>query len=281
MRLNEKAMLVKLSIGLPGNSRNDKKLTGQVKASNHLGASSGKWLKQMFPDEHYEPASKLAGEVRTWHYAHTLPWLDDGVRILTTAAYFEYCENMRKFKAEFEAKQQGFIASWEDIVVWARREHNGTFNESDYANKDAICRKFQFETSFRPMPEANDFRVQLNDDEVSMIKASLQDSVSCAVNAARSDLWQRLASPLKAMADKLKEPDAIFRNSLVENLHSICELIPALNLTEDTTLDDFRKDVQAALTGLSADTLRDNKTARKEVADKAAEILAKMSGYMA
>lgn len=46
MQINDKAVLVKLSIGMPGNTRKDKKLTGEVQASHSMGAQSGRWVKQ-------------------------------------------------------------------------------------------------------------------------------------------------------------------------------------------------------------------------------------------
>ena len=75
------------------------------------------------------------------------------------------------------------------------------------------------------------------------------------------------------------QPKKIFRNSLISNLKDFCELIPKLNLTNDSKLEEFRKDITQKLTTLRPDNLRDSKAERKTAHKAAKDILKKMKDY--
>ena len=280
MKITDKAVLVRLSISMPGNTRKDPSITAEVKLKHALGDKSGRWLKQLYPTEALEPLSKLGAEARNWHYDHSLPWTDEGSRILPTAAHFDYTAKMRDYRHQYEALADShFIGRLKEWVEWAKKEHNGTFNESEYLSGDQLRKKFGFTTEFTPIPSGEDFRVQLSAEEMADMTAQVDNRVALAVKDAHRDLWGRLVAPVAAMVERLSNPDHKFKDSLVGNIREIVGLIPALNLTGDTALESFRQQVERDLSHWNPDTLREVQDTRKHVADKAAEILAKMQGY--
>lgn len=280
MRIEEKAMLVKFSVSMPGKARKDKILTAAVKAKEHLGENAGKWLKQLWPDNALEPMEKISNEARTYHYQRTLPWTDEGYRILPTLAHTEYTVAMKKFRGEFELAAEIFVNRLQEWIEWAKIQHNGTFNADNYPPAQKLRAKCGMSAEFTPIPCASDFRVELAADELAAMTASLDARVNEAVKEAHADLWQRLVAPLQAMADKLKDPKAIFRDSLVGNLKEITTLIPMLNLQADENLSTFAAEVETQLATLKPQDLRDDAKARTDAQRRAAEILAKMSAYM-
>lgn len=280
MQIHDKAVLVKLSIGMPGNTRKDPNITDEVKASHSLGDKAGRWMKQLYPNEALEPLSKLASESRTWHYKHSLPWTDEGWRILPAAHHFDYTSKMRKYRQDYEhLSETHFIRRLDEWVEWAKQQHNGTFDEADYLTAELLRKKFGFSTEFQPVPSGDDFRVSLAHDEVEAMSLQVNTRVAEAVMGAQSDLWSRLITPVAAMVERLSDPENKFKDSLVENIHEIVGLIPALNLTGDQKLEDFRQQVEKELAGYSPDVLRRQQNQRAQAADKAKAILEKMKGY--
>lgn len=286
MQLQDKAILVKLAISLPGNARTDVKITQDTITQHSMGAKAGRWLKQLYPDEAIQPLVKLQGEIRTYHYEHTLPWSDEGYRILPTAHHAEYTDKLRQFRAQFEQARDYFCANLDRWIDWARTAHNGTFDGSCYPTADKLSRKFSLDLDFSPVPSGSDFRCSIDQTELDIMAQQVNQRVAEATELARADLWHRLVEPLRAMADKLSEPDRangqspIFRDTLVSNLADIARLIPALNVTSDPALAAFASEVQSKLATLKPDTLRQSKTSREETAKQAAEILSRMSGYL-
>jgi len=281
MQINDKALLVKLSIGMPGNSRKDKPLTAEVTANHSLAANAGRWNKTLYPAEAFEPLVTLSGSARTFHYENTLPWLDDGMRILPTLNYENYTKAMRDFRSKFESLADShFIQQLTHWEAKARSMHNGTFRQEDYLPAHKLTKKFKFVTGCQPIPTSDDFRVKFSDGEMQLLRSDMSAQLDKAILNAESDLWHRLADPLSHLSAKLADPDAKFKDSILGNLSQICELIPKLNLTQDKRLAGFASEVQSRLAGLVPDKLRHQSSDRNAARLAADQILAKMSAYM-
>jgi hypothetical protein len=93
------------------------------------------------------------------------------------------------------------------------------------------------------------------------------------------DCWTRLHGVVSSMAERLSDPEKIFRDSLVENVVELVDLLPRLNLTGDSRLEDMRQVVAKKLTRHDPQTLRENQHVRKETAKAAEDILQAMAGY--
>lgn len=285
MSLQDKAILVKLSISLPGNTRTDIRITDETIRQHQMAAKAGRWLKQLFPDEAMQPLIKISGEIRTYHYEHTLPWSDEGYRILPTAHHAEYTDSMREFRHAYESARDTFIARLPEWVEWAKMAHNGTFDSACYPEPEKLAKKFGFGLDFSPVPSGSDFRCSINQTELDTMSQQVNERVHEAEEACRADLWHRLIEPLKAMVSKLSEPDRangaspIFRDSLIGNLQDIAKLIPALNVTSDPALAQFAHEVESTVAQVQPDTLRQSKSQREQTAKAAQDILSRMSGY--
>ena len=118
-----------------------------------------------------------------------------------------------------------------------------------------------------------------NLDEVARIRKDIEARSTAATETAMADLWTRLHDVVSKMAERLGTKDAIFRDSLVDNVAELVDLLPRLNLTGDARLDAMRREVADKLLVYEPETLRKDGGARKETARAAEDILAAMSGY--
>ena len=188
---------------------------------------------------------------------------------------------MREFRLKFaDLARNHFIGRLTEWETWARQQHNGTFDQSDYLSATALQEKFGFTTEMQPVPCGEDFRIDCSEDELNEMRSQVDSRVAEATDAARKDLWRRLKEPVANMVERLKDPDSKFRDSLVGNIRDIVALIPALNVTQDQDLDTFSTQIQRELSVYGPDTLRDDKITRAQVAAKADAILAKMKDYV-
>jgi len=78
----------------------------------------------------------------------------------------------------------------------------------------------------------------------------------------------------------LSDPEAIFRDSLVDNIIKITELLPRLNINNDPQLDQMRRKIEESLCAYSPDQLRKNKRLRREAVGNAQDVLDAMAGYV-
>lgn len=283
MNITTKAMLIRFSAQQWSARKLDRKATKEVADKHNTTTDAGRYNKNLLAgfDAPLVAIAKTVNAARTYHYENTLPWSDDGgARILPSAHYLDYCANMRAHRAKFDAAVNAFCEQYPQLKESARVTLNGLFNPSEYPDTEAIRRKFGFDFSVMPLPDAGDFRVTLSDDEVARVRADIEDRANKAIADAMRDLWQRLYECVQAMRDKLSTQDAVFRDSLVQNLRDLCALLPKLNLTNDSTLDELRTQAERDLCDFEPQTLRNDMHARQLVADKAAQMMSIMSAYM-
>lgn len=278
--LNKKAILVTLSLASFSPRKTDKRVTNQVLNQHAAASDAGRFVKNLLPDESIEPIRKLDGEIRQFHYDNTVPWGDDGLRLLPILRYDPYMEKMRQKRAARESLVQKFLENYQGWVENASARLHGLYNPNDYPPRDVVARKFQFKLQCQPVPDAGDFRVDVPNEELDALRRSVDERVAEAAKLAHQDVCRRLAEPLAAMVERLSQPDAIFRDTLVGNLREIVGLIPALNLTGDPQLEAVRQRVLAELAHYTPEQLRENKDDRKTAAAKAQAILQQMGGLM-
>ena len=88
MSLQNKSILIDLSLASFSTSRTDVRVTGQVISMTSAKADSGRWVKKILPKDATSHITRLDGQIRKYHRSNTLPWSDKGARIgiLSTAS---------------------------------------------------------------------------------------------------------------------------------------------------------------------------------------------------
>jgi len=278
MSLNEKAMLVYLNIGFWTARKYDKKISQEIEAQYNTD-DAGRYNKILIAKEHLANIQKTISAARTFHYDNTLPWSDQGGRLLPSANYFNYVKSIQSFKDDFEREVTNFLKVYPSLKDEAKQRLNGMFDEEDYPDAATLETKFAIKSMILPVPEADDFRVNLTDDEVDSIRTSIREQVQDSTQAGMKDLWQRLFKVVDHMVERLSDPDNKFKNTLIENITDLCDLLPKLNITADPELDEAVQEIKAKLTVNDSQTLRDNDVARSKTAIEAQKILNKMRPY--
>jgi hypothetical protein len=226
---------------------------------------------------------------RAAHYENTLPWLDNGQRILPSANYFPYINEQRARKEEFEKALDELCADWDKYVEEARQRLGQLFNDRDYPNVAKLRAKFSMEVFFAPLPAADDFRVSLNEQEVDTIRQNIEARTRQAFDGAVRDLWERIYTGVVDVRDRLKayhvDEETLkvqhpFRDSLMLHLRELVHLLPRLNVTGDRRLQEMADTLAKTLVVHKPQDLRDDPQQRAEAIKTADDILAAMAGYV-
>lgn len=279
--IKEKAMLVDLSISVYTARKFDKKVTREVADQHHTTDKAGRYNKNLLPIDapSYKAVMQASGAARTKHYALTLPWSDEGSRILPSQAYMKYTTALRACHGEFNAAVANFQADYPQLRDNALAVLNGLANLDDYPSEQELAKCFKFRTQFLPFPDAEDFRVTGTAIDTDAIKAQIEADTKTAISGAMNELYRRLFTVVNHMATKLADSDSIFRDSLVNNIVELCELLPSLNLTNDPVLNTIRETIEESLI-VSPDVLRNSKVVRNDIRAKAEAIAANLNGYL-
>lgn len=275
--LSNRALLVHVRLSQWTARKRDLKATETVHASYLSDRSSGAYTKKLLPGAvELDVVSALSGQIRKYFYEQTLPWFADGSRIISVKNHLKFARQMRSLKSDYETACSDFLLAYPRLKMNARRKLANLYNEAEYPSIEDLREKFNCEISYLPMPDAEDFRVSVSDAEKREFIRKMNEVESTAMREA----WQRLYDVAQKTVEKLKDPDAIFRDSLIKNVESICELLPSLNITEDKNLEESRKEISKLVKGYSSDVLRENKEERKKAYEKLSEITDKMGAFM-
>lgn len=287
--LSSRAMLAGLTIRQWSARKLDRKVTDETNRAHGASADAGRYNKALIAKDALAKIVSAANAARSVHYARTLPWLDDGARILPSMAYDRYAPTMRQLRADYEAAVAEFVANYPSFVADAQSRLGAMFDPNDYPSESEVKGRFTFAVRILPMPDANDFRAELSDNQAAMIRAEIAQASTEALNAAMADVWNRITDVVGRMVERLKaykpaengsKAEGIFRDSLIENARELLYMLPSFNLTNDPFLADIADRICADLVQHSADELRESATLREDTAKAAEQILADVSAYL-
>ena len=279
MQLNDRALLVQLSISQWTARKYDKKASKEVTTAHGASSAAGRFNKALLPmNDMLDHVHKKSTHIRTKYYDNTLPWGTDGTQMLPTANYLTFMADFRKERDEWNYLVNTFVDNYDQLKTDAKRILGSLYDHTDYPSAMDIRRKFHMDMAVFPVPSA-DFRVAIGSEELSRIQEDVVRRVKDAERNAMLDVWQRLFDRVKYMAENLADPKAIFRDSMVENAREICSILPRLNFNDDPNLEALRQEVEGKLIK-HPEALRNDPDLRRDTAAEAKAIMDKMSVFM-
>lgn len=247
-QLSEKAMLVRLKRGQFNANITDKDATDIVEGATGV-KHAGKYKKQLFAASlRFTGLRRAYDELYAYHQAHTLPWTDNGPRLLPSSMYFEYTAKIRSLRGMCDGFLKEFL-SYYDLEVASDKHRLGSMSKaSDYPEASEMQKRFYHDVQFQPVPAAGDFRVEIDPEDRESMERALSDAEA---GMARS-LVEQLIEPLKNAAERLAVPigekGSVFRDTLIENVLEVCERLPKLDITGDPLLAAKLKEVREIAT---------------------------------
>jgi len=280
--LSEKAMLVSLSISVWDRFKFDQKVSNEVAVQHNTSMNAGRFNKNLLPFNpvSYKAVTSVAAEARHIHYTNTLPWRDDGTRILPCATWTKHTNEIRTVQSKFNVAVGEFILESDALFARAIRELNGLGDIADFPTTERLKNAFDFRVKFFPFPTSEDFRVTLQPSDVQVIQAEIEKDVNATIAEAMKEPFRRLHDAVKRMSVTLADSDAIFRDTMITNLETLLDVLPALNLTNDPQLTAICNEIKADLI-VNPDTLRHSTVTRSSVAARALEIQQNLAAFMA
>lgn len=208
-----------------------------------------------------EALGKLHSAARAEHYRLTLPSLDEGVRFIPTTRILEHSNIIKDYAEKHSKLADEFCAAYDQERCEAPIRLNGLYRAEFFPPLEVVRSRFRFSSDYREVPE----------------QGAWQDWLREAGQAAESELRERFADALRRMVETLRQPDKIFRDSLVGNLRDLCDLSGDLNLSGALDIAAVAQAARDNLCTYSPDTLRDSKSEREEAAKRAAGLVSMLT----
>lgn len=276
--LAERALLVRLKRNMYQPYAYDSGATALVEANTGV-RRAGRFNKRLLLDCYdLKDTNAAFNDVYQYVNHNTVPWLDDGVRMLPSHMYFEFTQGVRELIATAEGKARNLASKW-DLLVQRDLARLGPLGDiNDYPSD--IGSRFGIGLKFMPVPSTADFRVQISQDDMQ----SLNDAILEAEAGITKHLISEMLEPVRKAVEKLSIPigqeGAIFRDSLLGNIMEQVQRAHKLNINNDPSVTKMIDDINAAISGYAnaQDRLREDVGARSDAQAKLADIMSKMSG---
>lgn len=274
------AMLVNLNIKVWGARKLDRSVTEATNTQYKATKDAGRYNKHLFGGRTAALSAIITAEsqLRDIHYTQTLPWADTGWRLLPTANYIAYTDKVREARQKFDAAVDAFIGEYPAIVQAAKDRLQDMYNEADYPDAAQIRRRYGVVLEFMPLPNGDDFRINLPEQEMARITRKVEERVRSATEEAVANIWKRLGDAIHHLRTRVADGKQ-FRATMVPKLVEVVETVGRLNLTGDARLNEVRAKVLAELGTLDVEDLRSDEDVRKEAVAKADKILASMAVF--
>ena len=278
--IQDKVMLVNLSVSQWTARKLDKGASNATADMYNAAHEHVRTTKSTIAKKHLQDIIKIVGEIRTYHYKHTLPFDNNGAALLTTAIFPEYMAEIGKFKNKFESAVNKLIDNYDDYINEQKTELGSLFNQSDYPSTSELRHKYKVSAEFAPMPVGDNFRVSLDAETLAEIKADIETKAQSCIDAAMSDLFKRAYDAIAALKERMTDDNGkpkTFRDTLIGNISELADILPKLNVTNDPDLSDLADTLKSDLSKLIPNELRQDKTKRRDVIKKADAILNKLN----
>ena len=273
--ISDKAMLICLHITMWTARKHDKRVSEEVAQSHEANTNAGRYNKHLLDQaEKLEELRSLAGQIRQYFYKVTLPWSDEGYRLLPSHLYFEFTNQMSEFKTAYEQLVREFLKAYPAYREQARSSLGLLYRDGDYPDSSRLAEKFDLSTDIIPIPCGEDFRVTLGDEEKARVAREIDQQVKQSLTRASSELWSRLMQAVAHLAAVLERPKAKLHTSTLRNVTEIAALVPRLNVTCDEELTALAQETKSRFSGINRQELVDYPAVRARAAGLANELAA-------
>ena len=261
--LRDKAITVRLSRRMYNPYKYDK--TATEAAENSTGTHrAGRFTKRLLRNcVELKKTQSAYNDLYAYVVDNTLPWMDDGVRVLPNANYMEFVAEVGNLRRRAAACLKVLYDAWDQRVMEDQKILGGLWCASDYLSKDEMLGKWGVQLTFAPVPCSEDFRIDMDETD----KQALDEAVREVQDQAGDYLLKEILKPVAAMAEKLAVPigteGSIFRDTLVSNLKDVCKRARKLNINGDSRVASVISDIEAAVSVVTPDSLRQSTAARQ------------------
>tara|TARA_R100001369_G_scaffold88557_1_gene125203 strand:+ start:374 stop:1270 length:897 start_codon:yes stop_codon:yes gene_type:complete len=267
--IGSSAVLVELKISCWTGRKKDKTASREVTDQNYADKGTASVNKKLLGNcDELTAIQKFVASVRNINYASTMPWSDLGQRLLPTAALFPWQQEFGELESQFLRMRDSFCSNYTWEISRAEARLGNLFVREDYPTEDEIRSKFSFTVDILPLPDAGDFRTDIGAEAEKILREGYQNTYNKQLVSAMNDVWQRTYKALSSMSERLdysgNDKKKVFRDTLVENVMDMVELLSVCNVTGDSQMEAMRLRLDDALRGVTPDGLRNSESLRVE-----------------
>ncbi|HAT67040.1 MAG TPA: hypothetical protein DCS66_21015 [Flavobacteriaceae bacterium] len=268
------AVQIDLNISVWTARKLDRKVSEEIDGTKKTNTRAGNYNKHLLAGtKQLKDIQSLTGEIRNWHLRQTLPWSDNGTRLLPMKNFFKYKEQLTEYQHQFDTQVKQLVDDYPQLISLSAYNLGELFDRDDYPPTEEIESKFNLGYTIIPVPEAGDFRVDIGNDIRQELETQYEDAYQQKVETAMSSAWSRLHTTLENMVTKLADPrwneedakNPQVYDSFIGHGMELTSLLTSLNITDDHDLEQARIGLEQALAGVQPDMIKNQPYVREKL----------------
>lgn len=253
---------VKLSFSWLGTQR--KLSDAQTKQAADMFAASTDAVtasKKLIDTKHpaYKAVTAIKSQAAAFWRGITLPYPQEGVRLIRQADIALFEERMNDFKAQLNAAAANLQLEYETIKEKAREKLGSLYNAADYP--DTLENVFSISWEYPPIEPPQyllNFNPQLYAQEQSRVQQRFEDAVALAENAFAEELSGLISHLIERLTDEPDGRKKTFQASTIENFKEFYENFRRMNVRSNANLEALISQANNLVSGITPAALRRN-----------------------
>ena len=275
--LSKELIKVKLSIGQYSGRVKSKRLSQETAVQHEADEASIDSILKLLKDDDSKPIKKIGNKARTLFYDMTLPFEDDKWYIIPNAMFGKLQTELTQHEVEFKDAVNDLVARYDKLLEDYKQRMGKLVDYAHFPSAVELKSKFYFklETDVIADPSTvslKNISAQLDHKIRSEVEARLKHQVS----EAQADVAKRIVTMMTRIVDTLSDTtkdQGTFRDSLIGNVRDAVDILPSLNVLNDSRITAAIKKIQDEITPVHPQVLRDDNQVKAKVKQSAKSVL--------
>ena len=243
--------------------------------------SASKKLINTKAEKYRAPMGTLSEAVAYWRSV-TIPYPEDGVRLIRNERIEKFNETMEAFKTTLRREAQELQDASDELREDARQRLGELYNAADYP--DDIKGLFRLSWDFpsvEPPPHLMEVAPQVYAQEMARIQARFEEAVHLTEEAFADQFGKLLEKVTRQLSFGDDGKPMRFHDSSIEGLNSFFESFKHLNVGGSAQLEQLIQEAQGLLGTVTAKDVRKDVTKRGALEQELKQVASKLDAMMA
>ena len=221
----------------------------------------------------YRVLTALKSQASSYWRSMTLPYPQEGIRLIKQADIAAFEEKMREFKEQLSAAAANLELEYEAIKEAAREKLGDLFNPTDYP--PTLENVFDIKWEYPPVEPPNyliTFNPELYRQEQARIQQRFETAVMMAEDAFAEQLQEMIAHLIERLTDEPDGTKKTFKASAIENFKEFYENFRHMNVRSNAQLDSLISQANNLVSGVDAAELRKSAELRQTLSQQMTEV---------
>jgi hypothetical protein len=260
--------------------RIDRIASDEVVRQSKAEVKSARVVKNLVATENLADINAAVKSLKSLWHLQTLPWMDDGQRIIPATKFPRFMDAATPILAQFSQAADRFAEAYPDLLSKAEERLGKLYRAEDYPDIKSVREMYSLTIRPMPVPHYEDWRVDLSTEQIEAIKAITRKSTAEACANATRVMALKLYKLVSQLHGRIEAYDTgeteRLRSQLTDAIGDLALSADDYNFENNPELGAIISDMKAKLVPVSTRVLVRDDSVRAEVKSNAANLMGRL-----